>query len=365
MYDAIIVGARCAGSPTAMLLAQKGRRVLLVDRDTFPSDTHSTAWLRPDAQERLQRWGLRQRLVDAGTPEVMGTLMYALGMAMPTPAGPLPGMAPRRTVLDTMLVAAAREAGAEVREAFSIQEVLRDATGAVTGVRGQASDGTAVVEEARIVIGADGRNSFIARQVGAEEYAAEEPTACGFYGIYSGVEADTAIIGLDGSHFSFYFPTSDGSAYIGAECPIANWDEVKADPEAYLAKTFAAHAPEIGRRMAAGKREGKMLGMQGRRSFFRKPYGPGWALVGDAGYLKDPVLGTGVDDAFRDADYLAEALEAGFSGSAPLEEALASYHARRDAAVKDLYPVICEIAKMEPMTPERLGMFAMAQAVPA
>ena len=231
MYDAIIVGARCAGSPTAMLLAQKGRRVLLVDRDTFPSDTHSTAWLRPDAQERLQRWGLRQRLVDAGTPEVMGTLMYALGMAMPTPAGPLPGMAPRRTVLDTMLVAAAREAGAEVREAFSIQEVLRDATGAVTGVRGQASDGTAVVEEARIVIGADGRNSFIARQVGAEEYAAEEPTACGFYGIYSGVEADTAIIGLDGSHFSFYFPTSDGSAYIGAECPIANWDEVKAELE--------------------------------------------------------------------------------------------------------------------------------------
>lgn len=364
MYDAIIVGARCAGSPTAMLLARAGYRVLLVDRDTFPSDTLSTAFMKPDAVQRMQRWGLYERFLATGVP-VYTHQRSTLGPFSVEVPNSSPAMAPRRTYLDKLLVDAAGEAGAEVREAFSLQALLRDATGRVTGIRGQTADGAQVVEEARIVIGADGRNSAVARAVQAEEYDVVQPTSCGFYALYSGFEPTRSEIYLyDGAAF-FVFPTHDGDAYIGCEVPLSHWQQFRADPESFMLAAMDRHAPELGGRVRAGQRTSRWFGMQGHVAMFRKPFGPGWALVGGAGYMKDPILGDGINDAFRDAELLARAIDDGFSGRRDLEEALTAYQAARDAAVKDVYSLTCDMAKLGPITPELMMRLGAAFAPPA
>ena len=357
MYDAIIVGARCAGSPLGMLLAKHGHRVLIVDRDTFPSDTLSTAFMQPDATDRMKRWGLLDQLVAAGTPGVNQVAMHAMGMSFPAPPSPLPTFSPRRTVLDKILVDAARASGAEVREGFSVRELTRDGEGCVTGVRGKSADGTDLTEEARVVVGADGRNSFVARNVGAEEYNVHEGTTCGYYSYFSGLPVDSVDLYLGERHALFSFPTNDGLVCLAAEAPIANWDTFRADPETYLRDAFAKWAPKTAPFLAGAKREEKWFGMQGRKSYFRKPFGDGWALAGDAGYLKDPIMGTGIDDAFRDAECLSEALDSIFNGRQEWGAALGEYQRRRDSSQEGKYEFIVEMAKLN-FTPEFLAQMA-------
>jgi flavin-dependent dehydrogenase len=348
-----------------MLLARAGHRVLLVDRDTFPSETLSTSFMQEDATRRLDGWGLLERLIATGTPGATSVVAHAMGMDLPRPAGAYPAYAPRRRVLDSLLVDAAREAGVEVRESFSVQDLLFDASGAVSGVIGQ-SKGEQVMEDARIVIGADGRNSFVARQVGAEEYNESMPSTCGFYSYFEGgdLPMDTAEIFFGGRHFIFYFPTNDGQACMGAEAPLAVWEQFRADPGAYLLEITARLAPAVHQRLKSSRPAERYLGMTGRRSFFRKPYGPGWALVGDAGYLKDPIMGSGIDDAFRDAELLSGALIEAWSGKAQLEAALSGYQAARDESEAQRYPVICELAKLEELTPEIMMGFASVAGRP-
>ena len=175
MYDAIVVGARCAGSPTAMLLARRGFKVLLVDKATFPSDTISTHILWPHGAEVLGRWGLLPGLVGTGLPPICRRMTFdvgpfALSGTIADANQGRGGYCPRRTVLDRLLVEAAVEAGAEMREAFTVEHVLAS-DGVVAGVQGHGRGGRPVDERARIVIGADGVNSFIARAVHAPEYA--------------------------------------------------------------------------------------------------------------------------------------------------------------------------------------------------
>ncbi len=359
MYDALIIGARCAGSPTGMLLARKGYRVLIVDRDTFPSDTLSTSYMQIDAVQRLHKWGLHERLLATDTPELKTIHAAFNAMEMDLPTGPVPTLAPRRTVLDSLLVDAARDAGAEVREGCSVLEVLKNADGAVTGVR-LRKDGVESVEEARIVIGADGRNSVVAKAVDAPHYNETPGFSAGFYTFYSGFERDSPYFMLRGGHLIFVFPTNGDAAFVGFEAPYSNWEQVRADPDAYLQALVAEHAPAILERMNRGKKLDKFYGMGGRESYYRKPFGPGWALAGDAGYLKDPLLGEGVNDAFWAAEHLSEAIDAGFSGKRPLEEALAEYETRRNLDTAERYELthaLCQSLGSElPM--ELAGRFA-------
>src|SRR5688572_10581126 len=187
-YDAIVVGARCAGSPTAMLLARKGYRVLLVDRATFPSDTVSTHLIHHPGVASLNRWGLLDRVVATGCPPIH---TYAFDFGPFTISG-VPGIdeapvayAPRRTVLDEILVDAASEAGAEVREGFSVEEVLAD-HGRVIGIRGHTKEGTSVTEHAQVVVGADGRHSLVAEAVAAEQYEEKPRLQGSYYAYWSG-----------------------------------------------------------------------------------------------------------------------------------------------------------------------------------
>jgi 2-polyprenyl-6-methoxyphenol hydroxylase-like FAD-dependent oxidoreductase len=293
-YDAIVVGARCAGSPTAMLLARKGYRVLVVDRATFPSDTLSTHLLHPPGVAAMERWGLLDRLIATGCPPI-DTYTFDFG---PFTISGAPGTedapvayCPRRTLLDKLLVDAASEAGAEVREGFTVKEIVSE-DGRVTGIRGHSKGGEDVTEHARVVIGADGRNSFVAKAVGAEQYNEKPQLLCGYYTYWSGLPMD--------GHFDVYIrpdrsfaaaPTHDDLTLVVAGWPFAEFEANKTDVEGNYLKMFDL-APEFAERIRGAKREARFSGTA-VPNYFRRPFGPGWALVGDAGYNKDFITAQG------------------------------------------------------------------------
>jgi flavin-dependent dehydrogenase len=348
LYDAIIVGARCAGSPLAMLLAKRGRNVLLVDRDGFPSDTLSTAYMQPEAVERLDAWGLLEKLEASGC-KPHGLIFSLGGMQVPVPFEGYRPMSPRRTYLDKILVDAARDAGAEVREGFSVRELTRDAEGRVTGVRGQGK-GAEVIEQAGIVVGADGRNSFVAKAVQAEEYDVHPPTSVGYYSFWEGTGISDAQFNAVGRRVYFAFPSHHDQVCIAIEAPAEEFAAMRQDTEGFFKRETEANVPEMAKSAAAGKRIERFFGMSPRPAFYRKPYGPGWALVGDAGLLKDPVLGSGIEDAFRDAELLAEAIDTGLSGRQDPSQAMAFYEKTRNEASKPIYDLCAEFAQMNGVT---------------
>lgn len=361
MYDAIVVGARCAGSPTAMLLARKGYRVLLVDRASFPSDTISTHIIWPHGAEIMDRWGLLDGLAATGCPPVALNMIFDVGPfalkggVTDTNAG-RGGFCPRRTVLDKLLVDAAVDDGAELRERFTAEELVW-AGDRVVGIKGRSGNSGRVEERARVVIGADGAHSFVAKAVGAPEYDVKPPLATFYYSYYSGFEAEDIEQHVRDYHGAACFPTNDGLTLIGAVWPSSRFHEVRSDIEGHVRKVHES-APSVADRLQRAKREEKWVGTAGVANYFRKPYGPGWALVGDAGYDKDPLTAQGISDAFIDAENLTEALDAGLSGRRPLDEALAGYQSSRDQRAKPMYDFTCQLARLEPPPPPMQQLFA-------
>jgi flavin-dependent dehydrogenase len=352
-YDAIVVGARCAGSPTAMLLARKGYNVLVVDRATFPSDTLSTHILHPPGVAAMKRWGVLDRLVATGCPPIE---TYAFDFGFFTLAG-APGTddapvayCPRRTVLDKLLVDAASEAGAEVREGFTVEDVVTE-DGRVTGIRGHGKDGKTVTEHATVVIGADGRYSRIAQAVGPEQYNEKPPILSGYYSYWSGLPVD--------GRFEVYVreqrgwgaaPTHDDLTLVVAGWPVAEDDVNKKDVEGNYLKMFE-QAPEFAERIRGAKREARFAGTA-VPNYFRRPFGPGWALVGDAGYNKDFITAQGIMDAFRDAELCTDALDQALSKGRSFDDAMGEYQRTRDEHVLPMYEFTCMLATLEPPPPE-------------
>src|SRR6185436_3670104 len=191
-YDVIVVGARCAGSPTAMLLARKGYRVLAVDRTTFPSDTVSTHLIHPPGVAALKKWGLLERVVATNCPPIDRYSFdfgpFAITGAPGSPDSPV-AYGPRRTVLDKLLVEAAVEAGVELRERFIVEDLVMDGN-RVSGIRGHAIGGESVTERARVVVGADGLHSLIAKKMQAEQYRDKPALLVGYYSYWSGLPMD-------------------------------------------------------------------------------------------------------------------------------------------------------------------------------
>ena len=294
-YDAIVVGARCAGSPTAMLLARKGYRVLLVDKATFPSDTMSTHLVHPPGLAALGRWGLLERLAATGCPPVE---TYSFDFGPVTIAGtpqPVDGLAhgycPRRTVLDKLLVDAAVEAGAELREAFTVEEVLAS-DGQVNGIRGHVRDGSPVTERAKVVVGADGKHSLVAKAVRPEEYEQRPSRMAMYYAYWSDLPArgfDTYIRDEAGRGWA-HVSTHDGLSVLPFGWPLEEFHANRGDIEGNFFATVDL-APQFAERVRAAKRESRFIGTAELPGYFRKPHGPGWALVGDAGYHKNPISG--------------------------------------------------------------------------
>jgi 2-polyprenyl-6-methoxyphenol hydroxylase-like FAD-dependent oxidoreductase len=361
MYDAIVIGARCAGSPTAMLLARRGLNVLLVDRATFPSDTISTHILWPHGAEVLARWGLLPRLAATGAPPICRNMTFDLGPfalrgTIPDANDGRGGFCPRRTVLDQILVNAAVESGVELREAFVVDDLLTDGD-AVTGVRGHGRSGRPVDERARIVIGADGVKSFVASTVHAPEYDTRPVAACGYYSYFSGVDQDDIELYVREHHALGGAPTNDGLHLVMVNWPAQEFARVRADVDAAVARALDS-APDFARRVRAGRREDKWYGIAGVPGYFRKPFGPGWALVGDAGYNRDPITAQGMSDAFIDAESVAAAIRDGLSGSGSLDAALTAHEAARNERVRPMYEFTSHLARLEPPPPEMQALFA-------
>jgi 2-polyprenyl-6-methoxyphenol hydroxylase-like FAD-dependent oxidoreductase len=354
MYDAIVVGARAAGSPTAMLLARKGYRVLLVDRASFPSDTLSTHYIHQPGIARLRRWGLLDRLIATGCPPVAAMAFdvgpFALTAAPPPSDGVADGYAPRRTVLDSLLLEGAAEAGAEIRTGVTVDELLF-ADGDVTGVRVEGSE-----ERARVVIGADGRNSFVARAVEAPEYDARPGRTCAYYSYWAGAQSGGAELYPRDGRMIITGPTHDGLQIVVAFWPREEFKAVRADIEHSFLDAVAL-APSLAERLAAGERADRFYGSGDLPFWYRRPFGPGWALVGDAGYHKDPITAQGISDAFRDAELLADALDAAFTGRSALGVALAGYERTRNEATRGLYELTYDLASLAPPPPEQRALF--------
>lgn len=345
-YDVIIVGARCAGSPVAMLLAGKGYRVLMVDKATFPSDAISTHYIHQPGVERLARWGLLEKVVQSGCPAISNAQLdlgrLVLRGSTNREAGAFAAYAPRRRMLDKILFDAALDAGAEAREGFSVDEILSDGK-RVTGIRGHAHGGSSVTEFAPLVVGADGMHSIVARAAAARAYNTRPTLTCAYFSYWAGVAMDHAEAYLRPGLVVAAWPTNDDLVVVFVAAPRDQFQRFRADVEGnWMARID--RLPRLADRIRAGRRVGRFSGSGDLPNFFRKPFGPGWALVGDAGYHRDPVTAQGITDAFRDADFLAEAVDEGFSGRQELETALAAYERRRNDAVRAMYQVTCHLA---------------------
>ncbi len=358
-FDVIIIGARCAGSPTAMLLARKGFKVLVVDRATFPSDTISNHVLHPHGAAALARWGLLDRLVATGCPPIE-TYSFDLGpiriVGRPGTAEAPFGYCPRRIVLDKLLVDAAAEAGADVREAFIVDDLLHS-DGQVTGIRGHRKDGPIVEIRAPLVIGADGRHSVVADAVAAEVYNERPTTQVVYYAYWSNLPTR--------GDFGVYLrercgcglvETHDGLTCAFVGWPVAEQAAVKRDLEGRYRAIFE-QVPSLRARMSAARLESKIYGAP-TPNFFRKPFGPGWALVGDAGYIKDPCTAQGIVNAFRDAELVTDAVEAWRGGSQTYDAAMASFQAKRDRESLPLFDFTCQMATLEPPPPDMQHLLA-------
>jgi flavin-dependent dehydrogenase len=359
VFDAIVVGARCAGSPTAMLLARRGYRVLLVDRATFPSDTVSTHILHPLGVEALSKWGLLTPLAATGCPPIH-TYCFDFGPfticgAPGTDTSPV-AYCPRRTILDKLLVGAAAEAGVDVREGFAVEEVLVQ-NGRVVGIKGRSKRGDGTVEHARVVVGADGRRSLVAEAVGPEHYDEKPPLLVAYYAYWSGLPTDSRFENYIRDKRGFAVaPTHDGLTMVIVGWPYAEFAENKKDIEGNYLKTIEL-APTFADQLRRAKREVRFVGAA-VPNYFRKPYGPGWVLVGDAGYNRDFITGQGIMDAFHDAELCVAALDQSFSGARPFEAAMAEYQRMRDARVKAMYEFTCQLATLEAPPPEMQQLFA-------
>ncbi|MEV4140535.1 NAD(P)/FAD-dependent oxidoreductase [Dactylosporangium sp. NPDC049742] len=350
MYDVIVVGARPAGAATAMLLARRGLRVLAVDRARFPSDTLSTHQIQPSGTERLRRWGLLDRLLAAGTPATERVRFDLGGTVLQGrfPEGVL--YSPRRTVLDAILVDAAREAGAEVREGFHVAGLIRDDSG-VAGIRGR--DGTEL--RAPVVVGADGKHSLVAKEVAAPVQRDVAPRTVASYAYWEGVEhwaggeqqkGGEQREGGEQRHGELYhrpgravaaFPTNDGLTMVYAAAPIDEFGTWRTDVEGHLLATLD-RCGDLGERVRAGRRVERLRTTVDLPNVVRAAQGPGWFLAGDAGLVMDPVTAQGIGNALADAELLAETIAEGRT----------DYQRRRDAARLPIFGLTTGLAALRP-----------------
>jgi 2-polyprenyl-6-methoxyphenol hydroxylase-like FAD-dependent oxidoreductase len=330
-YDAVVVGARAAGAATAMLLARAGLRVLVVDRSRYGADTLSTHALMRGGVLQLQRWGLLDRVVDSGAPAVRRTTFHFADEQIVISIKPSHGVdalyAPRRTVLDPILVDAALEAGADVCFGVTVTEVRRDRRGRVTGIAGRDGSGRSFVVDAGIVIGADGLRSTVAGQVGAPIEHSGRAGGAVVYGYWSGVETDGYDWAFRSGLASGLIPTNDGLTCVFASGPAAR---IGRGGRTVLEDVVERSAPALAARVAAGHAPRGVRTFAGVTGYLRRAWGPGWALVGDAGSWKDPISAHGLTDALRDAELLGRAVVSAQGGELAEGEALAGYQAARD-----------------------------------
>jgi 2-polyprenyl-6-methoxyphenol hydroxylase-like FAD-dependent oxidoreductase len=341
MDDVIVVGGRCSGAPTAMLLARAGFKVRVIERSSELGDVLSGHMVKPAGTTRLRAWGLLDAVLETGAPPVRSGRAWLAGQ----PVGELPSMAsedesagqgsakvapaiaPRRGALDPVLLKGARQAGAAVNMGNSVRGLLTEGS-RVTGVATDSGD-----YRARLVIGADGRNSQVARLAGAAKYIDNSPATYAYYTYWKGATVAGFCAFLDEGSFTGMFPTNDDLTMVFVQAPRAGFDVARRDPTEHYLGLLKAQSAAMEFLAGAALAE-PVRGTGDLPTFFRVSAGPGWALVGDAGHHKDPLIARGISDAFRDAELITAAVTSGWDGD--LDQALADYTAQRDACARPL-----------------------------
>ncbi|MFT7835819.1 NAD(P)/FAD-dependent oxidoreductase [Saccharothrix sp. BKS2] len=352
MYDIIVVGARCGGAPTAMLFARAGYRVLLLDRAKLPRDTLSTLYIHQPGIALLHRWGLLDALVGSGCPPITSALhqvedVRLVGCSMPV-NGIRAAYAPRRYVLDRILLDAAVAAGVEFRPECGVEDVLFDEGGRAVGVRGRGFE-----ERARLVVGADGMRSRVAAAVGAE-YEVEDPEmTCVYYSFWEDVQAGFEAYGARG-RWAGCVPTHDGLTLVAAYFPQAEYPSVRMDAMAAYLENLRAVAPGLHAQVVDGAQAERLYGTGAQRNFFRRAFGAGWVLVGDAGHHKDSIMANGITDAFRQAQLLVDCVGTGLHDEPALGVALRRFADERARLFTGVYQDTLTVARLTP--DRRLGV---------
>ncbi|WP_347311667.1 NAD(P)/FAD-dependent oxidoreductase [Defluviimonas sp. SAOS-178_SWC] len=341
-YDAVIVGARCAGAATALLLARQGARVLVVDHDQPGSDTMSTHALMRGAVIQLKKWGVLDTLIRAGTPAIRRTSFLYGDQVFDVDIKPEHGVdalyAPRRSLLDATLAEAAGATGAEFRYGTGCTGLLFDEARRVRGVTLRAPSGATEEVCAGIVIGADGRRSAVARYVGATvSRQATNSIAC----VYAYMS------GLPNHGYRWHFapgaaggiiPTNEGLSCVFAAVAPGVLAEARTNGTASHEALIARHLPVLADEIAGAAPVERPVTFPGSYGYFRQSAGPGWALVGDAGYFRDPLTAHGITDALRDAEVLADAVVRGNVGA---------YPTLRDALSSEFFEITDQIAALD------------------
>jgi 2-polyprenyl-6-methoxyphenol hydroxylase-like FAD-dependent oxidoreductase len=353
-HDVVVVGTRCAGAATAMLLAQQGFDVVAVDRARFPSDTLSTHSLARGGVVQLQRWGLLDEVLASGAPPIREVSFHVgdevIRKQVKESAGVDHLLAPRRHLLDDILLRAAEAAGADVRTGITVTDVQRDGAGRVTGVAGRDADGSPVDIRARFVIGADGLRSQVARAVGAPITDERHRNGSCSYTYVAGLDFTGTEFHVADGGFVGLFPTHCGEANVWISTPEQRATQLRGGGDRNRAfRDLAVElAPAFGERLDAARQTAPVRGFPGMPNHLRRPVGPGWALVGDASYFRDAITGHGMTDAFRDAEHLARTLGAVLRGEVDEATAMAAYHVRRDELVGELFDIACALALFPP-----------------
>jgi 2-polyprenyl-6-methoxyphenol hydroxylase-like FAD-dependent oxidoreductase len=342
-----------------MLLARKGYRVLLVDKARFPSDSINGYYVQPNGVAQLRRWGLFDRLRRTDCPPLRNLMFDFGGLALrgcPPPVEDIvEGYAPRRIVLDKMLVDAAIESGVEFYEGFSVDGLVWDKE-QVVGIKSHTSAGVTITESAPIVVGADGGGSIVARCTNPALYNEKPALTCWYYTHWSGIPTDTLEFYLRARRALIACPTNSGLTMILVGAPYDDFVSFRSDIAGNYFKSLDL-APEFADRVHSGKQEERLVGSVNTENFLRRPYGPGWALVGDAGYHHDPSTAQGISDSFRDAQLLSDAIDAGFSEARPLDDALLEYEQKRNFAVMPMYEFSAQLADLrEPPNSEMINL---------
>jgi putative flavoprotein involved in K+ transport len=344
-YDVIVAGARCAGAATALLLARAGARVLVVERGAHGTDTLSTHALMRGAVVQLARWGVLPEVLTAGTPPVRSTTFVYRTHQNEVPIEPRFGVealyAPRRALLDRVLADAATSAGAEIAYRTTVDDIVRDTSGRVSGVVVSDDQGTRRLD-AGLVVGADGLRSTIATRVGAPCLHHGSHAAAVLYSYWQGVRA-AGFEWCYGDRLSVgAIPTNDGATCVFVSLP---WSDFRRETRDTATKAYHRLLGRLRTNVTAqlddARRVEPVRGFAGQAGCIKQSIGPGWALVGDASYFKDPITAHGITDALRDAELLSRAILHGN------DRALAEYDQARDDLSRALFTITDRVASFD------------------